>query len=316
MDVLLLVGGLTTVLFAADWLVKGASSIAKRFNVSDLVIGLTIVAFGTSSPELVTNILAARGGSTDLAVGNILGSNIANIFLILGVAAIVFPLTVQHGTVWKEIPLAILAAIMILILANDVQLDGAVENFISLGDGLVLLCFFAIFLVYTFEIAKESPEEIEIVKMIHPPFAVLMVVAGLVGLYFGGNWFVNGASNLARTFGLSERVIGLTIVSIGTSLPELATSATAAYHKKTDIAVGNVVGSNIFNIFLVLGITSLLKPLPYPAEVVNFDAWMGVFAAGSLFFAARFWGKNQIGRREGGLFLLIYLTYIFYLIAQ
>lgn len=316
MNFLLLIGGLTLVLFAANWLVKGASAVAKKFKVSDLVIGLTIVAFGTSSPELVTNILASQSGSTDLAVGNILGSNLSNIFLILGIAAIIFPLTVHHGTVWKEIPLAILAALLILILANDEWLDGAPTSIISRSDGMVLLCFMVIFLVYTFEIARKgTPDAVESVQKLPMWMSILMVVGGLVGLYFGGKWFVEGASNIARNLGVSERVIGLTIVAIGTSLPELVTSATAAYHKKTDIAVGNVVGSNIFNIFFILGLTAVLKPLPYSAATINFDAWMGVAAAVLLFGATRAFSKNQIGRSEGVIFILIYVAYLVYLIA-
>lgn len=234
MTYLFLIGGVAAIVLSANWLVEGASSIARKFGISDLVVGLTIVAFGTSAPELTVNVFSALEGSTDIAIGNILGSNIGNIFLILGISALIHPLIIQKNTTWKEIPLSLLAAVVLGIVANDQWIDNSTTgNFVSAIDGLVLLAFFTIFLVYTFEISKQqndTPAEVSA-----KPFpmwkAILYVVAGLSGLYFGGRYFVQGAISIATQLGMSERLIGLTIVAIGTSLPELATSVVAAYKK-------------------------------------------------------------------------------------
>jgi len=249
---LLLILGLIFLLKGADLLVSGATSIARKFNVSDLVIGLTIVAFGTSSPELIVNLFASISGNTEIAIGNIVGSNISNILLILGISSIIYPLTVGKGTVWKEIPLNFLSAIVLLALANDIFIDKADANVISRIDGIILMLFFIIFIYYTIGLAKaENHTDFEYKK--HGTWkAIAMVAVGIVGLAFGGKWVVDGAIVIASKFGLSEALIGLTIVAVGTSLPELATSATAAYKRNTDIAIGNVVGSNLFNIFLQL----------------------------------------------------------------
>lgn len=316
MDFLWLAVGLVLVLYGARWLVDGASSVAKSLNVPDIVIGLTIVAFGTSAPELVTNLFSALDGKTDIAIGNILGSNIANVFLILGVAAMIFPLKVHHGTTWKEIPLSLLAALILFVMANDVWLDGGSDNVISRTDGLVLLGFMCIFLVYTFEIAKKSPDETGDVAILPVWKSVVLIAVGLLGLFLGGKWFVDGASGMARIFGISERMIGLTIVAIGTSLPELATSIVAALNKKADIAVGNVVGSNIFNIFFILGLSATVRPLPYNAAQSNIDAWVAIGASALLFLSTRTLSKSVITRIEGVIFVGIYFTYLIYLIVS
>lgn len=316
MDFLWLAIGLVLVIFSSKWLVEGASSVAKNMNVPDLVIGLTIVAFGTSAPELVANLFSVIDNKPDIAIGNILGSNIANVFLILGVAAAIYPLKVHHGTTWKEIPLSFLAAIVLFVMANDIWLDGNGSNMISRSDGLVLLGFMCIFLVYTFEIAKKSPDDTEDVVTLPMWKSVTFIAVGLLGLFLGGKWFVDGASGMARQWGISERIIGLTVVAIGTSLPELATSIIAALKKKADIAVGNVVGSNIFNIFFILGISATVKPLPFNAAQSNVDALMTIGASALLFLSTRTLSKSVITRVEGVIFVGIYFTYLIYLIVS
>lgn len=312
-DVVLFAGGLALVLLGANGLVSGASSIAKMFNVPDLVIGLTIVALGTSSPELVANYFSVMEGKPDLAIGNILGSNIANVLLILGITAIIYPVRVQSSTIWKEIPLGLLAAIMLFVVANDEWLDGASQSMISRTDGLILLGFMVIFLVYTFEIAKKPGHETENISVMPLWKSVLYVVAGLAGLFWGGKFFVEGASSMARNWGVSERVIGLTVVAIGTSLPELATSIIAAMRKKADIAIGNVVGSNIFNIFFILGAIASIRPLPFNAAQANQDVIVMIGASLALFVATRIFTRNHIGRTEGIIFAASYVLYLLWL---
>ena len=256
-----LIAGFAFLVKGADFLVDGASSIAKKFGISALVIGLTIVAFGTSAPELIVNIFASIQGNTDIAIGNILGSNIANILLILGISAMIYPLAVGKGTVWKEIPLGLLAIIVVAIMANDRLIDGGGFSGLTRIDGFILISFFIIFLYYTFGISKAQgtgePEESNRIHEYSFFRSGIMVVAGLAGLTLGGKWIVDSAVVIAEQIGLSQAVIGLTIVAIGTSLPELATSAIAAFKKNTDIAVGNIVGSNIFNVFWILGISAM-----------------------------------------------------------
>ena len=310
---LFLIGGIALIIFSANWLVDGASSIAKTYGLSDLVIGLTIVAFGTSAPELTVNLFSALQGSTDIAIGNVLGSNIANIFLIAGISALIYPLSIQNNTTWKEIPFSLLAAVVLGIIANDQLLDGSVTgNFVSRIDGLVLLSFFLIFMVYTMEISKNSVnEEEEDVQKLPMWKAFLLVGAGLAGLFFGGKYLVQGAINIAQQLGMSEKLIGLTIIAVGTSLPEMATSVVAAFKKKTDIAIGNIVGSNIFNIFFILGLTAVIQPLPFSPSI-NFDIGVAILASFLLFVTTLTLGKKRVDRLEGGLFVLIYICYIIY----
>ncbi len=312
LDYLYLFGGIALIIFSANWLVDGASSIAKKFGISDLVIGLTIVAFGTSAPELTVNIFSALKGSTDIAIGNVLGSNIANIFLIIGISSLIFPLSIQKNTTWKEIPLSLLAAVVLGIIANDQMIDGSTTgNYVSRIDGLILLSFFLIFLVYTIEIAKNQSDTEEQTKLLPLWQAIVFVLLGLAGLFFGGQYLVEGAVNIATDYGISERIIGLTIVAVGTSLPEMATSVVAALKKKADIAIGNIVGSNIFNIFFILGLTSVIQPLPFNSAN-NFDILAAIFASLLLFLSTITIGRRKVDRVEGGIFLLIYIGYIVY----
>lgn len=317
LSIILLFIGFVLLIKGADLLVDGASYIARRFKVSDLVIGLTVVAFGTSSPELVVNITASARGNTDIAIGNILGSNIANIFLILGISAVIYPLTVSRGTVWKEIPFSLLAAVLLGILANDQLIDKTGFSTLTRIDGLVLLSFFVIFLYYSFAIAKEIEGMREHVPE-HAyglPKALFFVSLGLAGLTLGGQWIVSGAMHIAKYLGMSESLVGLTIVAVGTSLPELATSAMAAYRRNVEIAVGNVVGSNIFNVFFVLGVSSIIRPLPFqPGN--NPDIGV-LIIADLLLFTYMFTGKKRsLDRWEGLIFLIIYAGYLTFLIVR
>jgi cation:H+ antiporter len=245
--------GFILLIKGADYLVEGSSSIARRLNVSDLVIGLTVVAFGTSSPELFVNTFASAKGNTDIAAGNIVGSNIANVFLILGIAAVIFPLAVEKSVVIKGIPLSFLAALLLWVLANDVLIDKAPASSLTRIDGFVFLFFFIVFLFYSFGAAKtiEGAQEHAPKKQHGLIVSILLIIVGLGGLVLGGKWIVDGAVNFASSFGISQTLVGLTVVAVGTSLPELATSAVAAYRKNAEIAVGNIVGSNIFNIFFI-----------------------------------------------------------------
>lgn len=313
---LLFIIGFAFLIKGADLLVEGASSIAKRLNVSDLVIGLTIVAFGTSTPELFVNIIASLNGNTDIAIGNILGSNIANILLILGISSIVYPLSVTRGTVWKEIPFSLLGAIVLGIMANDQFFDHVGYSSLTRIDGLIFLSFFIIFLYYTFGIAKrvEGLDEHLPLKEKTLWLSILMILLGLIGLTLGGKWIVDGAVYFANRFGMSESLIGLTIVAVGTSLPELATSAVAASKKNVEIAVGNVVGSNIFNIFFVLGISATIKPLPFKASN-NMDIGIVILASFLLFFSMFTGKKLSLDRWEGAFLLVIYAGYIGMLIG-
>ncbi len=317
LSIILLLLGFAFIIKGADFLVDGASSLAKKLHVSDLAIGLTIVAFGTSTPELVVNVISSLQGTTEIAIGNVLGSNIANILLILGIAAAIYPLKVTRGTVWKEIPFSLLAAIVLGILASDRIIDGQSFSAITRIDGLVLLAFFVIFLYYTFGIAKNgvpglSDEKPDITRSTSK--SLLWILLGFAGLIAGGKWVVDSAITIAQLFGISTSLMGLTIVAIGTSLPEMATSAVAAYKKNADIAVGNVIGSNIFNIFFILGISSVIKPLPFQTRSM-LDVGVTLLAS-LLLFLFMFVGKRHVlDRWQGVFFILLYIVYIATLIS-
>jgi len=312
----LFVLGLIILIKGADILVEGSSSIAMQFHISDLVIGLTIVAFGTSTPELFVNIIASLKGNTDIAIGNVLGSNISNIFLILGISSIIFPLSVSKGTVWKEIPFSLLAVFVLGVMVNDHLINGNPFSILSRADGIILLSFFVVFIYYTFGIAKRIEGMEELVPKKPQAFykSILMILLGFTGLTLGGKWIVDGAVYFATMFGMSESLLGLTIVAVGTSLPELATSAVAAYKKNVEIAVGNVVGSNIFNIFFVLGISSIIKPLPFKSSS-NIDIGVVIIASILLFFCMFTGQKQSLERWEGVMFILAYAVYIVFLIS-
>lgn len=317
-DILFLIGGLALILVGANALTDGSAAVAKRFGISDLVIGLTIVAFGTSAPELVISVLSAIDGSAEMSIGNVVGSNIFNVLMIIGCTALVLPIKVERSIMTNEIPLVILSALVLTFCANDVLLDGASENVVSRTDGLVLLMFFLIFMRYTFAIAKSGADAGGVdaaVKQMPGWKSALFIVGGLAGLIFGGQLFVDGASGIARAWGVSESVIGLTLVAGGTSLPELATSITAALKKNPGIAIGNVIGSNLFNIFFVLGCSSTIIPLPM-GNIGNFD--MAVLVGSSVLFwlVGWFFRKRTITRLEGALMVACYVAYMSVLIMQ
>lgn len=310
-DIVLLIIGLVVLIYGANFLVDGGSALAHRLKVSNMVIGLTVVAFGTSTPEFVVNVVSSMDGSSALALGNVLGSNMFNILAILGITALIVPLGVKKMTTWVEIPLAVLAAVLVLLFIN-----GDPAGTITRAEGICLLCFFVIFLIYTLMLAKFGAagdgEEIEI-KNYSVGKSVLFILLGLVGLIGGGRLLVNGAVSIAQSMGISERIIGLTIVSIGTSLPELATSIIAARKKNADMAIGNVVGSNIFNTFLILGASATITPLQVPQGIL-LDLIVNIVAAGLLFLFIFTGRGRKISRWEGGILLVIYIVYLFLVI--
>lgn len=310
MNILLLIGGLLLILLGANGLTDGAASAAKRFRIPNIVIGLTIVAFGTSTPELTVSVSSALKGSADLAIGNVVGSNIFNVLMIVGCTALVAPIVVTRNTLVKEIPLCILSSVVLLFCANDILLDGSTDNVISVTDGLVLLCFFIIFLSYTLAIARGGNEggEEEEIKQLPLWRSVLYILGGLAGLILGGNFFVEGAGGIARSLGVSESVIGLTLVAGGTSLPELATSVVAALKKNPEIAIGNVIGSNLFNVFFVLGCAASITPL-HLGGINNMDLLVLIGASILLWLVGVFFGKRTITRVEGSLMVLCYIAY-------
>ena len=324
MNILLLIGGLILILLGANGLTDGAASVAKRFRIPPIVIGLTIVAFGTSAPELTVSVSSALKGSADIAIGNVVGSNIFNTLMIVGCTALFAPIVITRNTLRKEIPLCILSSIVLLICANDVFLDKAPENILNRVDSLLLLCFFVIFMGYTFAIASkpvtmeqqaEHPvieEETEIKSL---PWwqSILYIIGGLAALIFGGQLFVDGATGIARNLGVSESIIGLTLVAGGTSLPELATSIVAALKKNPEIAIGNVIGSNLFNIFFVLGCSASITPL-HLSGITNFDLFTLVGSGILLWLFGLFFAKRTITRIEGGIMILCYVAYTVVLI--
>jgi cation:H+ antiporter len=311
---MLLIAGFFLLIYGANLLVDSASSLAKTLNIPNIVIGLTIVAFGTSAPELIVNVFAAVQNSPGIALGNVAGSNLFNMMVILGISAVIYPMVVKSGTTWIEIPLALLAAVVMLVIANDVMLDTATHSVISRTDGVVLLLFFAIFLAYNIQLARKGDISEEIsVKQMNKLKSTLLILAGLALLVAGGRMIVYSAVKIAENLGMSERVIALTIISAGTSLPELATSVMAAFKKNTDIAIGNIVGSNIFNVFLVLGTTAVIRPVVITPGA-NIDLLLNVLVSLMLFLFV-FTGKGRrIDRPEGIIFLLMYLVYLAYLI--
>ena len=315
LDILFLLGGMALILLGANGLTDGSSSVAKRFGISDLVIGLTIVAFGTSAPELMVSLVSSIKGSAQLAIGNVVGSNIFNILMIVGLTAVVMPIKVQKNTITNEIPLVLLSSLALVACASDIVLDGGVGNVIGRGDGILLLLFFAIFMRYTFSIAKSNGEESgEQIKLMPIWKSLLFIVLGLAGLIVGGQLFVDGASGIARSLGVSESVIGLTLVAGGTSLPELATSVVAAVKKKPGIAIGNVIGSNLFNIFLVLGASATVTPLPLGN--IGISDMLMLVVSSVLFWAAGWFFKDKtITRIEGAIMVALYVGYIWWLIS-
>lgn len=312
-----LIAGFAILIIGADFLVSGASSIAKKMGISNLAIGLTVVAFGTSMPELLVSVQSSLKGYNDAAFGNIIGSNNFNLLFILGIAGLIYPLVVQRNTIKYEVPLSLLAAGVLFLLVNDKMILGSEGNFLSRIDSLILLLFFGGFLLYIYRSMKTTSdyEEDNSIKIYKTPIALLMTFGGLIGLVYGADKVVENAVAIATTFGLSEKLIGLTILAAGTSLPELATSCVAAYKKNTDIAIGNVIGSNIFNIFFILGVTGMITPLEYK-EVMNFD--LNVLMSSTVLLMIFMFTLNtrKLDRWEAALMLIGYIVYTIVLIGM
>ncbi|MCR4280552.1 MAG: calcium/sodium antiporter [Candidatus Komeilibacteria bacterium] len=315
---ILFVVGLALLIKGADWLVKGSSSLAHKLNIPNIIIGLTIVSFGTSLPELIVSIFASLAGTTDVGLGTIVGSNISNIALILGATALIFPLSVRKSTTWQEIPFSILAILILWFTVSDNFFNDTTRSIISRTDGIIYLIFFGLFVAYmifVFLKHKKLKLEEEIISVHSPLMISGLIIVGLAALYFGGQWVVNGAVEIARYFGLSEFVISATIIAVGTSLPELVTSLVAAFRKNLDLAVGNIVGSNIFNIFLILGLSSVIQPITATALIsLDLAYLMGLSL---ILFAFLFIGKRyELDRWQGAVFLLIYGGYITFLLIR
>jgi len=311
---LFIVIGVALVLWGADRLTEGASSLARRMNVPEIVIGLTIVAAGTSAPELFVSLVSALKGTPDLAVGNVVGSNIFNALLIVGVSAMVAPMVISKSTVKKDIPFAVMASVLLLVLCMDSWQSLSISgNHISRIDGIVLLAAFSIFMVYTFRVAKNGTavEASEEQKNVNPWLSAFYVVLGLGCLIFGSNLFVDAASNVATTLGVSESVIGLTIVAGGTSLPELATSVVAARKGQSAIAIGNVIGSNVFNILLILGATAVISPMQI-GGITLIDLGLTLLSVVIVWFFS--FTKYTVARWEGGVLTAIFLIYLSWLL--
>lgn len=300
---IILLIGFIMLIKGADFLIDGAVALSRKFKVPEIVIGLTVVAFGTSMPELVVNTFASFKGQGAIVYGNVIGSNIANILLILGVTSLIKPITMQKNTVWKEIPYSLIAVMALFFLSRNGTLFR--------GDAAVLLCFFVGFLIYIFFIAKTGELEAEESEEMGTGKMVIYLILGFVGLMYGGKLVVDSAVKIAQTLEVSEKLISLTIVSIGTSLPELAASVTAARKGNSDMAIGNVVGSNIFNIFLIMGMSGLVKPIAYDFKF-DFDFMVLFYATMVLILSAFIFKKHVIQRRKGAAMLISYLIYLVY----
>lgn len=313
---ILFVLGFPALLGGAHFLVRGSGSVALKLGMSELAVGLTVVAFGTSAPELIIAVVSALRGSADLAVANVVGSNTANILLILGIAAVIRPLAMHRTLRWREIPFVLLSVLVLAVLANDRFLGGAGTSILARGDGLVLLGYFAIYMYYVFSVARKKDEAVvESVETAALPIALLMIVGGGAGLALGGQWIVNGGRAIASSAGMSEAMVGLTIISIGTSLPELATSAVAAKRGNTDLAVGNVVGSNVLNVLWILGLTAAITPIDFNV-MLNIDIWI-LAGVTVIFFLFTFTGgSHKIDRLEGAALLLLYGMYLAFVVVR
>lgn len=315
MNVLLLIVGLGLIIGGAHFLTEGASGIAKKFRVSEFVIGLTIVGFGTSAPELIVSILSAINGQSDMAIGNVVGSNMFNTLVILGVTAIIRSVDFSRNNLMRDLPFAMLATIVLIIMGSDVMLGSGDVNVISRGEGMLLLCFFAIFMVYSFMTGRTDAAAGEEVKLPNVWLMVLMIVGGLAGLIFGGEMFLGSATSIARNLGVSESVIAITLVAGGTSLPELATSVVAMVKGKGELALGNIIGSNIFNIFLILGVSAVIRPLTL-GNILPGDLWVLLGTNVLLFVFAVTFRRRAMDKPEGIIALLCYAGYIWWLLAR
>lgn len=311
--IFLVVAGFASLIFGANWLVNGASALAKKYNVSDLVIGLTIVAFGTSAPELVVNSIASVKGYSDIVLGNIIGSNNFNLFIILGLSGLFLPIKVQTSTAWKEIPISLFVAVLSLFLLNDFVFTGTTYS--SRIDGLIMLALFGFFLYYVFNQMKTDPQNVTTENQKSAIKIWGLITVGLSGLILGGQLVVTNSVGIANALGVSEKIIGLTIVAAGTSLPELVTSIVAATKKNSDMAIGNVIGSNVFNILLILSISSIIKPIAYNPKF-NWDMYILIGGTVFLFTSMLTGQKKKLDRWEAGVLFGFYIIYTTYLVMK
>ncbi|MFP4478291.1 MAG: calcium/sodium antiporter, partial [Candidatus Izemoplasmatales bacterium] len=317
MTYILLIIGFLILIKGADFFVDGSAGIAKHFRIPPIIIGLTIVAFGTSAPEAAVSISAAINGTEGISVGNIVGSNIINISLIIGLTAFTFPLKVSKATIIKEIPLALLGAVTLLILLSDISLSNGTANVLSRADGLILLAFFSVFLYYIIEVAlRNQSNGTYLLETAEPKTTNLrkdipITILGLTGIIFGGWLVVKQSQSIALSLGMSETLVGLTIVAIGTSLPELVTAITAAIKKQSEIALGNVIGSNIFNTFFVLGVSSAITPLVVEAKIIFDIILMIVLTIILLVFSHTH--RRTLNKTEGVLLSLVYVSYLIFI---
>lgn len=316
LQILFLIVGFALLIKGADVLIAGASSVAQNFKVSKMLIGLTIIAFGTSAPELAVSITALASGSTDLVLGNVIGSNILNVLLLIGIAALIKPIRVKSNTVRKELPICLLISTLLAVLFLDRSLNGEIADLITRGDGVVVLLFFCVFVYYLVNLARQNRKEKN--KIEKPKYklstSILLTLLGLVGVIAGSDLVVSNASSLATSIGISERIISLTIVAFGTSLPELVTTISAARKGEQDLIVGNIIGSNIFNICLVLGLPVVLFGTVTPGSFQLIDLGMLVFSALILLFFS-YTGKHKITRFEGVAMLIIFVIYYSFVIS-
>lgn len=313
----LLLVGFAILIKGADFLVSGSSSVAKKFNISNIAIGLTVVAFGTSTPELLVSVTSSLKGYNSAAFGNVIGSNNFNLLFILGIAGLIYPLVVLRNTIRFELPLSLLAAVVLYVLVNDVMIWGSATNVLSRLDSFILLGFFIVFMLYIYRTMSNATDmdQTDSIKIYSTPISIGLIILGLALLVGGGTLVVDNAIAIAQHYGLSDKLIGLTILAAGTSLPELATSAVAAYKKNTDIAIGNVIGSNIFNIFFILGITGLIRPLPFDLAM-DFDLY--VLGASTIVLMIFMFTLNtrKLDRWEAFLLLSGYVAYTIFLIGM
>lgn len=319
MTYLLLIAGFALLMVGANYFVKGASNISALLRVPPILVGLTIVSFGTSAPEATVSIIAALNGNDDVSLGNVLGSNLFNTLFVLGVTAFIAPLVVKSQTLRKEIPFSFLASITLVVLMADVYLQDYTVNGLTRSDGIILLLIFAVFLYYIFELARKSRKDLE-----EPTSIIdekdrswvknsLFTVGGLVAIVFGGDFVVTNSTEIALSLGMSEALVALTIVAVGTSLPELVTSAVAAWKKESEIALGNIIGSNIFNILFVLGASATISPIGVNASLFTDITVLIVFTVIVLIFALTHY---TIGKREGLFLALSYIVYMIYIIMR
>lgn len=315
-QIVILLGGLFLILFGANWLVDGSSSIAKRFGISEFVIGLTIVGIGTSTPEMVVSFLSSLQGKADMAIGNIVGSNIFNTMLILGTTALIAPLTITRSNLKRDIPLNIIVTLVLILLGMNFTIFGRGQDQLCRIDGAILLGIFAWYIWSSFRSDKENEDEgNDGIKEYKTGISVVLVVAGLAGLVVGGRLFVNSATELAKMFGVSDKFIAITVMAAGTSMPELATCVVAALKGRGQLALGNVLGSNISNILLILGGAALIRPLSFTG-MTYVDLGAVLLSAIFILASAYLFKKKQLDRIEGAVLVLMEVGYMWYLIAN